>query len=188
MRTRKYFLVYIVIISFVHNSPISFAEESEMPAVAPPPVTELVPHSQGEYARKTLNMRKQDRIMNLGGNIRNRIHAVVSRFDGIAVRLESRMNKLEQEGYDTIQSRKLITQAYAQQEVTRGHLTKLDTLPTLISSDTPRASFEIIREEFIHAKDSLRQTQSILWLTVQEMKSITEKSKPLSATTTGEEN
>ena len=143
---------------------------------------EVMPQSMKEYQRSTLDTRTQERIMNLGGNIRNRIHALMSRFEGIAIRLESRMNKIEQEGYSTTQTRALIAQVYAQLEITKVHLAKLDALPALISSDTPRASFAIIREEFRYAEDSLRKTHTLLGLTVHELQTLT--SKPAFSTTT----
>lgn len=144
-----------------------------------------MPRNPNEYPRNTLDIRVQERIMNLSENIRTRIRATIRRMEGIAIRLESRMNKLEQEGYNTTQSRALIAQVYAQQKETAMHLTQLDALPTLISSDTPRTSYATIREEFIRAQDSLRQTHQLLRSTIKEMRSLTTQSSvPTTATTT----
>lgn len=111
------------------------------------------------------------RIQNLAGNMTARMNAAASRFVIITDRLETRIEKLEMQGYPTGDAFEIVLSARRELRKAQDAIGNFDTLIQQVSFvDSPKESFKAARTEFTTAKNSLLETHRLLREAVTELK------------------
>ncbi len=118
-----------------------------------------------------LEEKVQKRIRNLSSNITNRLNAVIERFEKIITRIQSRINKLANDGID-------VTEAIYTLDEARNHLVPArlllkqqeDTIVAIALSSTPRIDWNINKEHFKKANEELRMAHSSLKETISVLR------------------
>lgn len=120
--------------------------------------------------REALESTVQDRVINLANNVTGRLTAALDRMSNIAVRIDSRIAKLDTMGVETSLAKTRLAEA---QKVIEDARTKLKNIPSIdngIRGDAPRESFATIRAEFVIVRDLARQSHALLIDTVVILK------------------
>ncbi len=120
--------------------------------------------------RGVLESNIQDRVINLASNVTGRLTAALDRMNNIAIRIDSRIAKLDAMGVETTRAKTRLAEA---QKVIDDARTKLKNIPSIdnaIRGDAPRESFTAIRAEFVVVRDLARQSHTLLIDTVAILK------------------
>lgn len=128
---------------------------------------------------KALDAGAQTRITNLAANISNRAEAYVKRLGIITTRIESRMRKMEQEGYDMSDTRFYTDEARsALSDATNEMLTiDLDVNQFVTAASYWEAWIEV-RQVFTETRAHLERAKSLLQSAISEMKLTKEEGIP----------
>jgi predicted nucleic acid-binding Zn-ribbon protein len=124
----------------------------------------------GDKVVKGLTKAKQTRIINLAANISNKLDAITVRFEMITDRIESRIIKMEAEGYDVSEAKNALSKTRSEIEEAKNSLASIDTLvSTMSSSEKPkakwlevRATFKTAHQSLKNAKEQLKETLTLL--------------------------
>lgn len=117
-----------------------------------------------------LSSEKQLRIINLAANISNKSDAYRSRLSTIADRAESRMQKLEADGYEVSNVRNFISEARSSLENADATLNNIDLRVTqFVTSAEYVTAWDEIRNIFITEKSELEAAKAHLVNAVDEM-------------------
>lgn len=120
---------------------------------------------------RTLSIAEQERIINLTTNVLKKFTAALNRLDNIASRIEERMSTLRQEGANTpAQAESALVQAQNQINTARGSVESVRNISNIITSDTPRASFQTLRVELTATRDLIRAAHTNLIISVQTLR------------------
>lgn len=168
---RKIHFVYIVLgaVSML-LALASYARAEE--TVTPPGGDRSVASQDAAQSRSTgLKEGLQNRFINLVRNVYNRMDAAITRLDGIAVRLESRITLLNAAGVDTSLAITPLKTAKSTLARARAELAQAKAnAETGIISDSPREQFKAAREEFGSIRQIIREAYILLKETLAELK------------------
>jgi hypothetical protein len=121
--------------------------------------------------RAQANQGAPDRITILVNNMTGRMTAATGRMTIIANRLETRIAKLEQQGYPIVESVTLLVQARQSLAKTNESVQKFSTIAETIStSNSPKQSFAEVREAFGTARTNVLETHRLLREVVTKLK------------------
>ena len=120
--------------------------------------------------RVQLLQRFQDRIFNLSRNVSNRLTASVHRLQNIADRLDSRIVKEKNAGTDTTRAEAKLSEARQTLMEAESKQSELPSVQQVLTSDTPRESFTVVRANFLATRDLLKKAHAQLTETVLLLK------------------
>lgn len=119
----------------------------------------------------TLSERVQARIENFANGLFRALDAGVLRLENIAERIDSRIEKLEDDGMDMSTQAELLLDAEVEIEEAEAEIAEARVeLEVMLSSDTPREALEDVRVALSEAKQALREAKQALVETVQSIK------------------
>ncbi len=140
------------------------------------PGAETTPRTLGDDVREDavralLNKDTHDRFVNLIRNVVNRMEGAIERFDNIANRLETRIQKVGASGADTSIATTHLTAARTYNETAKTALAEAQRLGELaMASDAPRETFIAARNEFDNAKNAIYRVSFELKATIDALK------------------
>lgn len=112
--------------------------------------------------RAELEVKLQERIINLASNVSLRLTAATGRYGDIIARLETRIAKLKSLGVDTTAGEAKLAEAKELLVQTVLALENTGSVQDAMSGATPRESFKNIREQFLAVRENLRQVHALL--------------------------
>ncbi len=133
------------------------------------PSTEAPTNIREEH-RVQLLQRFQDRIFNLSRNVSNRLTASINRLQNITDRLDSRIVKEKNAGKDTTRAEAKLDEAKQSLREARSKQSELPSVQQILTSDTPRESFRVVRANFLATRDLLKKAHAQLTETVLLLK------------------
>jgi hypothetical protein len=132
-------------------------------------VTEAVPTSQS-----VLSVAVEKRLTNLAANISNRLDGLAARLRHISGRLETRINKQAEAGYNVDQARVSLATANELLSTAEHDLKNIDRdVYRAFRSLTPKEDWLEVRTTYIKARDTIRAAHVELKTTVTLLKSAT---------------
>ena len=132
-------------------------------------VTEVVPQSKGVLSATT-----EKRLTNLAANISNRLDGLNARLRQISSRLEVRINKQAEAGYNVDQARASLATANELLATASNNLKNIDQdVYRAFRSLTPKEDWRKVRATYIEARDTIRAAHTELKNTVVLLKSST---------------
>lgn len=167
---------------YAENHPLGEVDPSQMSReeMRAMPVTENTPsvrNSMRETQKTMLTSQRQERIINLAGNINERLDAAITRLANITARLYTRIDKLKKSGIDTSLAETKLTQAKDIINTSSNELAQIGSIQTIVSSDSPREAFAKIRMQFINIRTSLMEAHALLRETVALLKEAVQKAE-----------
>ena len=118
-----------------------------------------------------LDERVQARIENFANGLFRALDAGVLRLENIAERIDSRIEKLEDDGMDMDAQTELLLGAEIQIDEAEAEIAEARVeLEVMLSSDTPREALEDVRTALSEAKQALREAKQALVETVQSIR------------------
>lgn len=122
--------------------------------------------ARGELSteRKTaLQQLAQTRITNLAANMSNRMEAAIGRMRNVIARLESRMDKLDERGIETVAARAELSVAVRHINEAAATLGNIDAeVAAFVGSENPRETWKNVKALFESSRDSLRLAHASL--------------------------
>ena len=120
----------------------------------------------------------QNRIINLSSNVESRFKAVIERFENIANRLESRIEKLKTSGVETSASEATLVEVRDSLSSIRGMIEDVSGEATTIgAADNPREAFRLLRAKYLAIGSSLRESHRLLRVILAELKDAVRESE-----------
>lgn len=123
-----------------------------------------------ETLPKSLPDVAQKRIENLVKNVNDRIVALMVRQNNIVTRIESRVNKMKNNGLDVTEAQKNI------ENIKDIHAHAIESINKLssfsIRSEKPHESLMQLRSDILATQQFLRDAQKLLYVTVEQLKNI----------------
>lgn len=195
----KLILVIIVILCFIQNSITVNAQEDGGEVVAGDNIrvtTEYKDDAQEDLfiqqeqpqglraedvrtiqndRRTALDARSQERMLNLSANVSNRFDALIARLVKITERLESRTQKLSDQGYDLSEAKEQLAFARLALNSASTEISQIDNaVSSAITSENVRAKWSAVKSIYINtqtqlitAKQYLGSVLMVLKLTIQ---------------------
>ena len=152
---------------FLSTLPVH-AEVAGAPATAPEQATD---RKDANATRKIqLSEAVQNRMINLSENVSKRGEALITRFESIIGRIDTRINKLKAQNIDTSIAEKRLTEAKTSLGLAKDLITKLASAPNAIKSESPREAFKQTRADMHTLKSYLRDTHIAIIDTVSLLK------------------
>lgn len=128
---------------------------------------------------------RQQRILNLSANISNRMDAAVARLFSVIERLETRIVKMQQTGFDTTAAETKLREAAEQVASARALLSNIDTLVyNATTSEQPLTNWQEVRTTYQEVARLIRASHQSLRETIALLKGSVPT--PVTATTTVE--
>ena len=121
----------------------------------------------------------QNRIINLTQNVTLRLTSAVNRLDNISNRFESRIIKTKGMGSDTSTAETRLSDARIALMQAKTALNSMDSVRSVITSETPRESFRTIRTQIVFVRDQLTLTHGLLQETLVALKETIQNSENL---------
>jgi len=145
-------------------------QESTSTATSTDKLSPAASSTEGVPALAALSSESQLRIINLAANISNKSEAYASRLSIIADRAESRMQKLESEGYEVSNIRNYLSEARGSLQEARDALQGIDVLVSqFVTSAEYQSAWEGVRNAFVGGKSGLEAAKAHLVNAVDEM-------------------
>lgn len=129
-----------------------------------------------EEHRVALEANKEARIAGYLDNVSRKMSAAIERLNVLGDRIESRIEKIEEAGYDMTDARALLETA--REKITEADTetaTALDDAKTALSEDMTRETFGAIASTLAHAKENLREAHQALVEVIRNMKASIER-------------
>jgi len=125
--------------------------------------------TEGEQKTK-LQILAQERVLKIVSLVFEQLEAVLVKFDGIVVRIEARIAKLNEQGTSTTKTEQLLLEAKTQIEDSTALIaaTKIE-LQTSIMTETSK---EDIKKSIEACKTSLKETQQVLIDVIVSLKNL----------------
>jgi hypothetical protein len=121
--------------------------------------------------KATLQEAGQKRILNLAANISNRMDAAIARLLNLTERLQTRIAKLEQAGFDAGEAQNQLVVITQILNDAKALLADIDTLVyTATTSEAPRGNWSAVREQYKAAAQLIRQAHQELRLVINQLK------------------
>ncbi len=153
------------------NTPTETTTDVTAPPVTPNP-------------RAALSSLAQTRLTNLAANVSNRMDAYVRRITNVTDRLESRMNKMAEAGYDINTARIKIDETRRELQTAATTLSSIDTIiANFVGSENPRAYWQTAKETYQTAREAIKAAHRGTVETLLILKSAQKVSSPTGTTT-----
>jgi hypothetical protein len=131
----------------------------------------LPPTEERGNSAKPLSVEIQVRVVNLAANISNRAEATITRFEFIAVRIDSRLVKMEAEGYNTTDARYYLNEAKKSLDGVKRSLVGIDEkVLAFTTSENYWMTWLNVRDTFRDIQIQLQTTKRLLSDAVADMK------------------
>lgn len=152
---------------FVFGTSVFAQDASTTEPIAPTTTAPVVVDPTPTFSSDEIEAQKQrrifytplvkDRTKNLLDNVMNRLESATDRFDRIAARIESRIQKEEASGRDGTVAREALTRARTEIERARREASMITELQMdlVVDSESPRASFQNLSIRIITTQRSL---------------------------------
>ena len=133
----------------------------------------------------SLKKETQKRIINLAANISNRFDGIIARLQNISGRLNKRIKKQAEEGYDVRTAQSSLEAADKALNEARDQMRDIDTAVVgAIGSPDPRGEWKKVRINYLSSRDAIRIAHTELKNTVSALKNAQPiASQPTSTTT-----
>jgi Mg2+ and Co2+ transporter CorA len=150
------------------------------------PVVETpAPTNRPVIEPRALTAAAQTRLINLAANVSNRLDAYVRRITNVTDRLESRANKMSENGLDVTAARGKIAEARAELEKARQSLTNIDTaVNNFVKSENPRTYWQQVKATYMSARDAIKAAHRATVETLLLLKTTSAPAPTASSTTT----
>ncbi len=146
----------------------------ETPAPTNRPVIEL----------RALTAAAQTRLTNLAANVSNRLDAYVRRITNVTDRLESRANKMAENGLDVTAARAKIAEARTELEKARQSLINIDSaVNNFVRSENPRTYWQQVKATYMSARDAIKAAHRATVETLLLLKTASAPAPTASSTT-----
>ena len=137
---------------------------------------EIVPETVQRENNGEITKARKTRAVNLSANISNRFDAEALRLETITLRLQSRIQKMEESGYDVLQAEIQLAEAQKNSTEIKASVRDIDTeVLQAISSEKPREAWIRVRTIFIHIHELLVATKQTLQETLILLKESEQK-------------
>ena len=137
---------------------------------------EIPPSSEKTEPAKLLSKLKQQRIINLSTNISNRLDASVFRHKQISERIDSRLNKLSDLGFDTEEARGLLETIKQKNQETETALKDIDTIVyEAITTTDPKKNWKKVKSIYELSAAKITENQNHLRHLLSLLKNLSEK-------------
>ncbi len=136
--------------------------------------------SQQAELSKRLNEQIQKRLQQLFEIMTKRQAAAVERLEGILGRIDSRLVKLDQEGKNVVEMKKILIEAQTNLRKAKETLEVIRTEYTnmVVNSENPKEGLMAIKDLVKDFKSNVDKTQVLIKGVVKQMKLIQEKTTP----------
>jgi Mg2+ and Co2+ transporter CorA len=150
------------------------------------PVVETpTPANRPVIEPRTLTAAAQTRLTNLAANVSNRLDAYVRRITNVTDRLESRANKMGENGLDVSAARAKIAEARTELEKARQSLANIDTaVNNFVKSENPRTYWQQVKATYISAREAIKAAHRATVETLLLLKTASAPAPTASSTTT----
>lgn len=143
------------LISFAQNDSASNTTASSAAPVVETAAPTATP--RGNDRPRVLTAAAQTRLTNLAANVSNRLDAYVRRITNVTDRLESRANKMGENGIDVAAARTKIAEARAELDKARQSLANIDTaVNNFVKSENPRTYWQQVKTTYMSARDAIK--------------------------------
>ena len=144
---------------------------NERPTERAVPIMAQERQQQVDERRTQLQVRAQERILNLAANMSNRMEAAIARIENISIRLESRISKLSAQGIDTTEAEAALASAKLSIEAAALSITAIDELvTTTVKAEDARKDWIEVRKTFLATRDHLLTARAELRASVAALK------------------
>jgi hypothetical protein len=126
-------------------------------------------------AQSGLTAEEQTRAINLAANMSNKLDAAILRFETISTRLQSRIIKMETDGYNMALIWPHLSAVNKNMEQARLLMGGMPSIAELVASENPKAEWAAARGKFLEVKAELQSAKQSLMLTITEMKAAAAK-------------
>jgi hypothetical protein len=125
-----------------------------------------------ETRRANLDEQAKQRITNLAALMSNRIEAAIARMINITTRLDSRIQKMSDQGLDVTEAESALTSANLSLEEAGLSIDNIDQRVSLaVGSESVRTAWQEVKALFVEVRDQLKTAQLELRNTVSALKS-----------------
>ncbi len=136
-------------------------------------------------SQSVLSAAAEKRLTNLAANISNRLEGLIDRLRQISGRMEIRINKQAEAGYNVDQARASLATANELLSTAENELKDIDReVYRAFRSLTPKEDWREVRATYIRARDTIRAAHVELKNTVLHLKSATPASTVATSTAT----
>lgn len=115
-----------------------------------------------EGRQSALSQLMQNRIQNLVTNTTDRLTAALNRMESIITRLDSRIEKISNEGTDTTAAKEKLAEAEATLEHARDMLSDISPIGEAVASEHPRDAYQEIRTELVAIREEIIKIHRLL--------------------------
>lgn len=168
--------------------PISHSQLEELPTDnelnpvsknSVPPPSENTSDIAKPSANITLSPSTQTRLLNLSANLSNRYDAAILRLEKISQRLEKRLAKIHQQGFDTAAAEKPLESALAYLQEARATLQNIDTqVSSFVYAKNPALEWPKVKTTYTNTHTLLTNAKQNLGETISLLKSAPVQTKP----------
>lgn len=149
------------------------------------PVVETpAPTNRPVIEPRALTAAAQTRLTNLAANVSNRLDAYVRRITNVTDRLESRANKMSENGLDVTAARAKIVEARTELEKARQSLANIDAaVNNFVKSENPRTYWQQVKATYMSARDAIKAAHRATVETLLLLKTASAPAPTASSTT-----
>ncbi len=113
----------------------------------------ITPTKRTFTTEPTLSRVAQTRLLNLAANMSNRMEGAVKRLQNVTDRLNSRLNKMEEQGKNVSVARTELAQAQLKLNVATQNIASIDTeVNAFVGSATPRENWQNLKNTYINTR------------------------------------
>lgn len=178
MSRYRFLTIFLLIILCACSVNFLHAEEpattTDSATITPRTVTP--PVSRPRDTSPSLSKIAQTRLTNLAANMSNRMDAVASRLQNVNDRLNSRLNKMSEEGLDTNSARENLTAAQTKLNLAKTSLINIDSeVAAFTGSANPKENWASLKFTFLSIKDNLIASHKLILAAIESAKQATPK-------------
>ena len=150
------------------------------------PVVETpAPTNRPVIEPRALTAAAQTRLINLAANVSNRLDAYVRRITNVTDRLESRANKMGENGLDVTAARAKIAEARAELDKARQSLANIDAaVNNFVKSENPRTYWQQVKATYMSSRDAIKAAHRATVETLLILKTASAPAPTATSTTT----
>jgi uncharacterized protein YukE len=121
--------------------------------------------------RAELSDRMQERVTNLSANLSNRFDAVIERLFNILNRLQSRMNKLSEQGWDTSEAQSYLDTARRSLTQAEENMSDIDTVVAgVVGASNPREAWQELKAIYVETRELIRSAHADMKTAILSLK------------------
>lgn len=142
------------------------SEQATTTEKKPDSVREITPERQVALSAQT-----QKRITNLAANLSNRFDVVIERLFNVMNRMESRLNKLEENGQDVGQARNYLVTARDSLNRAKANMSNIDSqVSMMVGSTNPREEWRSLKSTYSSTRELVRSAHADMRAAILSLK------------------